>query len=414
MTSNEQERKHHPFSPSTLANREACPCFKGRNEANAAAIAGTLAHKAVEERTDDNELTDEQALRVADCLDFYDKRVALMQEARQRAIGLAPTITAKRKVKPVVELAEKYWRVDTVKDPRFKTKETTGGFADAFVIDHTETYAEGFDWKFGMWSVEDAAENVQGWSYVIGFFREHQKVQKVLFWFFQPAIERITSHLFHRSDIPAHYLRIQAIVERAKTATLAADTGNYDLATPKVPACNFCDRIGQCPKVLNLALRVSKKYMPIEFPESISANTIMDPKNASLALRLAQVVKIWSEGFRATTTDRVVRGDAEVPEGYTFGTGQRREIVSLPKFKEIALRYMTEAEYHECLSVEFGPIEKKIQDAAPRGSKKASLESFQELLASEGATEKGTPYTFLRVKTASKETETNNTQPKVN
>jgi hypothetical protein len=61
------ERKHHPFSPSSLQNREACPCYAGRDSQHVRSIAGTMAHSVVETRRDNNELSDEDAISAAEC-----------------------------------------------------------------------------------------------------------------------------------------------------------------------------------------------------------------------------------------------------------------------------------------------------------------------------------------------------------
>src|SRR6266498_3685653 len=76
-----EARTHHPYSPSTLENLKACPCYKSREDViNERAIAGTLAHSVVESRTDDNNLSDEDTAAAAACIDFVDGRKRLMEE----------------------------------------------------------------------------------------------------------------------------------------------------------------------------------------------------------------------------------------------------------------------------------------------------------------------------------------------
>ena len=69
------ERSHHPYSPSTLPMLEACPSFEGRQSAvqHPRTIIGTLSHAAIETGEDNPELTDEDADKVAECIDFYDE-----------------------------------------------------------------------------------------------------------------------------------------------------------------------------------------------------------------------------------------------------------------------------------------------------------------------------------------------------
>src|ERR1043166_7522375 len=73
------DRPHHPYSPSWLQSGEACPCYRSRDSKHERTIAGTIAHKASEKQEDDNRLSDDDALAVAECLDFYDSRLNELQ-----------------------------------------------------------------------------------------------------------------------------------------------------------------------------------------------------------------------------------------------------------------------------------------------------------------------------------------------
>src|SRR5262245_42770767 len=106
MNDTKAERSHHPYSPSTLANREACPYFASRSEQHARSIIGTIAHRATETRSDENELADDDAGFVADCLDFYDRRKKLMEENTKLFPNESPAI---------IEYQEVYRSVDECK-----------------------------------------------------------------------------------------------------------------------------------------------------------------------------------------------------------------------------------------------------------------------------------------------------------
>jgi len=83
-----EERKHHPLGPSSLQSIEACPIYQGKQDPvpHERTVAGTRAHDVAETREDDHRLSDEDAEAVADCLDFFESRMQLMQEARARAV----------------------------------------------------------------------------------------------------------------------------------------------------------------------------------------------------------------------------------------------------------------------------------------------------------------------------------------
>lgn len=387
-------RKHHRFSPSTLQNREACPCYESRDTVHIRAIAGTLAHGVVETRKDNNLLSDEDALAAAGCLDFVDRRKAMMDEARAAYLAVH---SGTREVPEVQELKEIYLPIDDCATED-GCESTTAGYVDHALIDHTQTYAELIDWKFGMWPVETAENNLQGISYTLGLFRKFQRLQKIRFFFFQPLLGTQSDFIFYRDQIPALYLRVQTVVARARRSAKMMETGDFSTAIPMIPACNFCANIGSCEKVAAFMCKVGHKFYPVEIPENITPSMVLEKTETTLALRLAQVVKVWADAFRSQVTDRAIRGDAPVPEGFYIQTQSRRKLVDKEKFKTVALRYLTEAEYLDALDVVFGDIEGLISKNAPRGNKKLTVEQFQHDLAAAGATTKGDPFSFLRAK----------------
>lgn len=379
-----EERIHHPFSPSTLQSLEACPGYRSKDSTHIRTIMGTLAHKATETRTDDPRLSDDDAVAVAECLDFYDKRLAL----------------AKGYPGNVVELLETYLPVD---DCVFgDVQSTTAGYVDRVVIYNEGRSADLFDWKFGLWPIEKAENNLQGIAYALGIFREYPLVQECRFFFKQPLLDSIQEAVFTRAQIPALYLRIQTVVARARDCRERITKGDWSKVTPMVPACNFCANLGNCPAVAEFACKVGSKFFPLEIPDNITPTMVMDEAQTVLALRLSQVLGVWAKAFRTMLTDRVVRMDTKVPPGYRLESRAEREIVDPAAYKRVALDFLTEAEYADAMTVSLGAVEEKIQAKAARGQKMASVETFKQKLEAAGATKKGLPYTFLRA-TATKD-----------
>lgn len=395
-----EERPHHPYSPSSLQNREVCPVFKGRDSKAERAIAGTLGHKVVDTGEDDDKLSDFDFLAAAECLDFAEHHRKLLQTEADAAYREAIDNAVKKQLHPpdpklfqVEELKEVYLPVDDIKYPDCES--TTAGYVDHAFISYDRERAVVIDWKFGFHQVEDAKDNLQGIAYALGLFKKIKTLKTVHFWFKQPHIHFLTNHIFKRSDIPEMYLRVQAVVARARLAT---ETQNFSMARAMVPVCNFCDNLGKCPIGLALALKVGKKFMPLDFPEDITPTKVLDPKNTKLALNLASVVKTWAEAFRRQVTDRVLRRDAELPEGMKIQEMPgRRSIVDIAKFKEIALRFVSPEVYETALDASFGPIEEAISEKAPRGSKEATVKEFQAELETLGAVERSPGFSFLKV-----------------
>jgi hypothetical protein len=385
-----EERPHHPYSPSSLQNLEACPCYKNRNSTNERAVAGTLAHKVVETQEDDLRISDKDFLAAAECLDFVEERRAAIQRELDNAIGCNEKVQEEKEI---------YLPID---DCRFADCDsTTAGYVDHLLLAEPLYYAELIDWKFGMWQVEGAENNLQGIAYTLGVFKRFPKIQTVRFWFKQPHIEFLTEHTFQRADIPALYLRVQTVVAKARVARAA---GDFKTARPYVPVCNFCQEVGRCPRMLDFALRIAKKFHPVEFPESLTLGQLQDPENTTKFLNLCSIMKVFSEGGRRQVTEQVLRGSIPVPEGMRLQEMPgRREIVDLDKFEKAAKAVVPEDIYKSSLSATFGPIEAYLSEHAPRGQKKATVEEFQNSLEASGAVTRGQPYTFLKVSNKKKD-----------
>ena len=446
-----EERKHHDYSPSTLQSLEACPCWKSRPSQHERTIAGTLAHQVTETGKDDQRLSDEDIAAAVECMDYVAARKTLMEIARDKAVqSLAAEIWGKdlkgiqvgpdanceheasARIAPVIELKETYLPIDDcifddyIPYPNLspdgegarlaehrRVVSTTAGYIDAALISHCGTYAECFDFKFGRWPVEKAEDNLQGIAYMLGLMKKFPSLQRVTFHFKQPHADLITSHTFHRDQIPQLYLRIQVVVAKAREARTHP---NFSTARPMVPACNFCDNIGICPKVEEIMLKVGQKYYPLEIPEDITPSKLHDRHSTALGLRLVQVVRSWGDAYRARINDRVLRQEQDVPEGHIIHESQGdRKIVDVAKFKEISSRYLTPEEISSCAEFTFGAIEKLIEFKAPRGSKSAVLREFRAALLDNKAVERGQPFSYLRaIPTKAKNNEQPNDQSVTN
>lgn len=378
----ETERYHHPYSPSTLGALEACPRFLSRESNHERTRIGTIAHEASEKEKDDLRLSDDDAALVAECLDFYEQRKqTIIQDEGS----------------DILELKETYLVID---DENFvdhdgkPVRGITAGYVDRAILSASRRRADIFDWKFGRWAVEDANNNLQGIAYALGLLKKYPSLESVQFWFKQPMIKGLTTAIIRREDIPTLYLRIRFVVERAK---LARATNDFSGAVPRAALCTFCANLAICPKVAELVCNVGKKYNALAVPADITPSRVHAADDAAMSLMVASVVKEWAEAYRRRLSDRVLRGDAKPPPGYEIGLYSRREIVSMDKFKEVALTVLTPEEYDKTLSTTFEAVEKQVSEKAPRGQKTAALEAFQAKLIEDGAVVKGQPYAVLRV-----------------
>lgn len=399
--------------------REACPCWKTRSSSETQASRdGTRQHEVVETGQDDERLDDDQALAAAQCMDFYEKELTTYQAAReaenQRRIGEARAAGQSSYNPPanVLVITEDYLPVDdltfediTQDDDEFiryyTFRATTAGYIDRGIISWDQTCASLFDWKFGRWIVEDAEFNLQGIAYCLGLFEKYPLLQKVKLFFKQPHIDHVTEATFTRADIERLYLRVQVSVRRAMEANRKVILyKDYSDAQPHVPVCNFCARIGTCPKVYAFASDISQKFAPLEKLNDIDPTGAKPDDETARGLRMAQVMAVWSSAYKSSVLSRTLlsaaTGEAKIPEGFRLETRQPREIVDEKKFKEVTLRYVSPEQLAELAHYTFGDIEDAVKEGADRGSKTTTLEKYKDELLAEGATALKDSYTFLK------------------
>lgn len=399
MTEETVERKHHPYSPSTLQNLEWCPHYRGKQQEtpHVRTVAGTKAHGVVETGEDDLGLGDDDAAAAAECLDFIEQRRRLMElEAHDAWIRTADRCShvdnePDEAEFQVEELKETYLPIDGLKFP--DAESTTAGYVDRVLVARRLKRAEMFDWKFGFWPVEDAADNLQGISYTLGLFRRFPELDTIRFFFKQPHLGMVSDAVFTRDQIPALYLRIQTVVARARVARQRDD---FSMAKPAVPICQFCSELGRCTPVCNFACKVGVKFHPIEIPADITPTMLQSPAQTSLGLKLAAVLAVWCKAFRSQVTDRILRGEAELPADQKIQEMSKRELISMELLKPVALRYLTQAEYDSTLDCTFGALETLIKEKAPRGQKEGTVKEFQAALIQAGAVKMGDSFSFLR------------------
>jgi len=361
-------RQHHCFSPSKLAYLEQCPHYEGRNETSPAAELGTRQHRALELMVDDPTLGDEEAAAVARCAEVVG--------AIRAELGAG------------LELKEEYLSIDDA--------DTTGGYADLILLSPDKTRAAVIDFKFGKHQVEDAERNLQGIAYSLGAFRRFPEIGYVEVTFLQPHIDYRTAHTWTRADVPALYARVCRVVGQA---TFARHDPSFSNAIPNFPSCLFCRHVAECPKLAEIAIKITHMFYPLSIPADLTPSKLHSDRDTQDGLRLATIVKTWAEAFRARVTDRVICGDAELPAGLVIETQSRRSLRDLKIFREIALRHMAPEAYDATLEPTLGAVEKVVSDAAPRGSKKVIVKAFQQELLDGGAVVQGDPYSFLKADT---------------
>lgn len=417
--------------------REACPKYTPNHSENEAALLGTLQHAVVESGEDNEELSDARAYAAAECLTFCQERAKAFP-------GCTVIQEVYLPIDDEVLVVDVRWieRFDIVTEdgqvcPGFRGRQmykvvehTTAGYLDYGIISADETEAEIIDFKFGKNPVTCAEKNVQGISYMLGLKRRYPNLKKCRVRFLMPHIDWQTDHQFDLSSIDEMYLRVKTIVQRAVYA--ANRPTDFSMARPNVGTCLFCKLVGECPKVAELVIDIGKKFAPLALPKDISTTALTDPVQVALGMKLAQLVGVWAEAYRARASAKAIASDF-IPEGYILVQSQKEKIVDArkvasmakAKLQELLTAYLTkqlgreptQEEYakasielaekvEKTYDITFGPLEKLIESLAPRGQKSAASDAFRESLVAAGAVEKGNPFAFLRQSSETDKTKT--------
>jgi len=394
-----EERVHHPYSPSTLQAREACPKYAPNNTETEAAQMGTMQHDAVDSGLDDPRIPDYRAAAVAECIAFAEERLkAYPGGSHCREIYL-PVDDETIEIEPSRQV--------TNVDPDTGLESvgfiggryfvgTTAGYVDYAIISADEVEGELIDWKFGRWAVTEAENNLQGIAYMLGLKKIFPNLRYCTVRFIQPHIDFSSSHTFDLTQPDMFQLRIRTTVHRAIEA--AKNPNDFSMARPNTGACVFCAHVGRCPKVADFAVRIGKKFMPLALPADLSTLALNDPKQVAVGLKLAQVVNAWAESYRKQATMKAIEEDF-VPEGYQLVPSQKTVIKNSKAVGEMAKTFLPEedaAKVEALYDISITTLDKLISLRAPRGSKEATVEEFRKKLLEAGHTEMGVPFAFLR------------------
>ena len=404
MNAESLERVHHPYSPSSLPSREACPKYKNHNSTNAAAIAGTIQHNLVETRIDDGTLTDAQVDAVTQCILFGEERAAnypggqIIQEV-YLPIDDEVIVVDTTSVEKFDIISE-----DGQVSPGFRGLQkrvvfdgTTAGYLDFAIISADGLDAEIVDWKYGKNLVTAARDNLQGIAYMLGLKKLYPSILRCRVTFLQPHIDEMSEHSFDLSNTDELYLRIRTVVGRSIEA--AKNPDDYSTARPNIGTCLFCALVGKCPKVVELVVKLGHKYKPLQIPNNVSPTTISDPVDVDMGIRLADVVKGWAESFRRQATEKTIENTDFIPEGFILVSTTKREIKDMAGFAKTAKEFLPDELHKEVdalFKIPITPVEDLISTAAPRGQKEKRVEEFAARVIDKGFVELGTPFAFLR------------------
>jgi hypothetical protein len=384
-------RLHHPFSPSKLQYLEACPYWEPQENINTkASERGTAQHDAAEATIDidDPALEDHEAIAVAMCKKYRDGII-------DEVVRACSPEKVDKSNRPIILKEEYVWIDDElVNDAQGNQfKGTTGGYLDLAIIAANEKFAHILDWKFGLWSVEPAENNLQGMAYLLGVFKRYPTLEEITVHFVCPHRDEIDVATFKRSEFPALLLRIQTVVARARAARRPRPAVQPNCT---VGGCLFCGAKGKCEKLAEIALKLGKKYAPLTIPEQLTPSLMLDSTFAKTSMETAQVLEGWCKAVRGRITARAIEQDEWMPEGYVLRERADTKVKNQSAFANAARkRGVSDEVIVGAMKYAMEPIYKAIRDQAPRGLKEEAEKDFREQNIAAGICEKEQPIWFL-------------------
>ena len=272
--------KHARYSPSKLADVEACPCWtdappEDDTDQNDAAAEGTMLHEACETGDMSKIETSEQQSAV--------------DNARAYVNGI---------------IAEMPGNPEIRKEIRLELKGITFGTADVLVIDRNNKELHVFDYKFIRTSVTHAENNLQTQAYGAAALERFPSFKAVHTHIVAPRIGDFTRATFGRELLTDVRTRIFAIIDAA------ADPFKLPCAGEQ---CRFCGVKGRCPALSATAVALTRGAGLLPMPNEFLPERIISPEDRAKAMLLTRVLPDWISAVKQMNTAAVLEYGEEIP-----------------------------------------------------------------------------------------------------
>lgn len=273
--------KHARYSPSKLADVEACPCWSDPpkteidEEQNEAAAEGTMLHHACETGDMSKIETDEQQ--------------GAVDSARAYVASVLKDIPGTPEVRKEILLV---------------LKDITFGTADVLIIDRVNRELHIFDYKFVRTSVSHAEDNLQTQAYGAAALERFPSFNRVHTHIVAPRIGDFTRAAFGRELLIDVRKRIEKII------LAAADPFKSPCAGEQ---CRFCGVKARCPALNQTAVAVVRGAGLLPMPGEFLPERIVSPQDRAKAMLLARILPDWATAVKALNVAAVLEYGEEIP-----------------------------------------------------------------------------------------------------
>ena len=289
---------HHPFSPSGLGRRRLCPGSflmeqKVKNPASSEyAKEGTMLHELIAARIEGNgyhtsHLTAEQVNALDNCYEWFTSEVLVPLTDQ-----VGPQVWKWVKTEKKLALWEAFDNDDGYEC-------IVSGTVDV-LVDTRDGYGVIIDWKFGRADISNVTSMLQLTGYAILAFEEHEHLEAIESYIYQPRTGTIKKGLFDRGDLDVYKKTIRETISACllKDPPLAA---SFD-------ACAYCSAIGICPEAKDkafgggLAVIEREVYSVEEMDADTLGQTLDDMKVADkfLVALKSKCKEVMIDGQEAT------------------------------------------------------------------------------------------------------------------
>lgn len=287
-------RKHHKYGMSKLNAYRACAGYLPNDTTNAAAEDGTRQHEIMDVitvRVKENPgalmVPELDALRAEGNTPMDDNDYAYLRFCCEKA-----DFWLRKGGRAVVlhnEINVQVLNPDGT--------ELNHGHLDLLIILPDGKNAVLFDWKFGWIPVPEAEGNLQGMGYALGCFHKFAGLERIGVLFVQPKLGAQTVCPYSRENMHGMYRRIREVIDGSLRYAATQDIG----ALRPNPYCDYCQRAGSCPALVNAAQR-ALAVLPgdgaMALPPGFTLATVRTPEDIARALYIVDRLETLIEASK--------------------------------------------------------------------------------------------------------------------
>ena len=266
------------------------------------------------------------------------------------------------------------------------------GFLDLLAVRSGKKEADILDFKFGRVQVRDATLNMQMKGYAVGVWESMPDLESITVHLAQPRTDTISTHTWHKTDLPLLRAEIELVLKRATTVQEDIyDEKNIAVFNPLCEACDYCGNMVRCKALARRVIPIVSTFGGREIPPTVmSVDEVRSPAESGVLLRLAKLATKWADFIGGWALSQALT-EGIVPEGFNLKEVNNPRKVTNPTLAWEVLREASSGvisieDVLACApSLAIGKLETIFAETAPKGGKAKAKEALASLLMDAGA-----------------------------